>query len=81
MEIQHFVCPAVTKPLDLYTHATVFNGMVFVSGVQGFIPGTFNFTSEEPEEQARQVMKNLRQILLTAGSDLDRVLKVNLPSP
>lgn len=75
-EIGHFVCPDVTKPLNIYTHATTFQGIVYVSGVQGFIPGTFEFPSDDPEEQSRQVMKNLSAILHTAGSDMPHVIKV-----
>lgn len=76
--VRHIVCEEVTKPLPVYTHATVHNGIIYVSGVQGFIPGTFDFPSEDPGEQARQVLKNMRAILKSAGSDLDHVLKITM---
>jgi hypothetical protein len=38
--IEHYVCPNVTKPLELYNHATVWNGLVFVSG---YFPPFFFF--------------------------------------
>jgi 2-iminobutanoate/2-iminopropanoate deaminase len=46
--------------------------------VQGFIPGTFDFPSEAPEDQARQVFKNLKVILEQAGSSLGHVLKITI---
>jgi 2-iminobutanoate/2-iminopropanoate deaminase len=46
--------------------------------VQGFIPGTFEFPSDDPGAQAKQVLKNLSTILESAGSDLKHVLKITM---
>eukprot|EP00743_Colponemidia_sp_Colp-15_P001251 GILK01001374.1.p1 GENE.GILK01001374.1~~GILK01001374.1.p1 ORF type:complete len:325 (-),score=65.63 GILK01001374.1:145-1119(-) len=71
-------CDKVTAPLPVYNHANIHNGVVYVSGVQGFIPQTFDFPSTQPADQARQVCINLRAILRDAGSDLQHCLKLNL---
>jgi 2-iminobutanoate/2-iminopropanoate deaminase len=76
--VRHLTCDGVTKPLPLYTHATVHNGIVYVSCTQGFIPGTFEFSSAAPEDQARQALTNLKTILEQAGSSLGRVLKITI---
>jgi 2-iminobutanoate/2-iminopropanoate deaminase len=76
--IRHVVCDAVTAPLPLFTHATVHAGVVYVSCVQGFLPGTFDFPSPDPGDQARQVLENLRVILEHAGSSLALVLKLTI---
>lgn len=76
--ISHLVCEGVTRPLPLYSHATVHKGIVYVSGVQGFVPGTFEFPSEDPQVQARQLLQNLRSILVQAGSELAAVLKLTV---
>jgi 2-iminobutanoate/2-iminopropanoate deaminase len=76
--VRHITCDGVTKPLPLYSHATVHNGIVYVSCIQGFIPGTFEFPSAAAEDQARQVLRNLKVVLEQAGSDLRHVLKITL---
>jgi 2-iminobutanoate/2-iminopropanoate deaminase len=76
--IRHITCEELTKPLPLFSHATVHNGIVYVSCVQGFIPGTFEFPSAASEDQARQVLTNLRVILDQAGSGLSHVLKITI---
>jgi 2-iminobutanoate/2-iminopropanoate deaminase len=76
--VRYITCEGVTKPLPLYSHATVHNGIVYVSCVQGFIPGTFEFPSAAAEDQARQVLTNLKTILEQAGSSLGRVLKITI---
>src|SRR5262245_13602865 len=75
--VRHVICDGVTKPLPLFSHATVHNGTVYVSCIQGFIPGTFEFPSAA-EDQARQVLRNLKAVLEQAGSDLRHVLKITL---
>ena len=75
---RHITCDGVTKPLPIFSHATVYNGIVYVSCVQGFIPGTFQFPSEAPEDQARQMLANLKTVLERAGSCFRRVLKMTI---
>lgn len=76
-EVKHMVCDRVTKPLPLFTHATTHNGVVYVSCIQGFIPGTFDLP-ETVEEEARQVFHNLKLVLEDAGSSLERVIRITL---
>jgi 2-iminobutanoate/2-iminopropanoate deaminase len=76
--VRHVTCDKVTKPLALFSHATVHNGIVYVSCIQGFLPGTFEFPSADAEDQARQVLRNLKVVLEQAGSDLSHVLKITL---
>jgi 2-iminobutanoate/2-iminopropanoate deaminase len=76
--VRHVVCEGVTKPLPLFSHATVHNGTVYVSCIQGFLPGTFEFPFAAAGDQARQVFRNLKVVLEQAGSDLRHVLKITL---
>ncbi len=79
LPITRYVCPELTKPLPIYSHATVHNGIAYVSGVQGFVPGTFTFPAEGGvAAQADQMMKNLGAILAGVGTDYARILKLNL---
>ena len=71
-------CEGLTKPLPIYSHAAIHNGIVYISGVQGFIPKTFEFPSQEPYEQTKQVFQNMSHILDQAGSDFAHVLKITI---
>jgi 2-iminobutanoate/2-iminopropanoate deaminase len=61
-----------------YSQAIVAGGMVFVSGQIPIDPATGNFVSDDVVEQTEQVLKNLSEVLLAAGSDLGRVVKTTV---
>ncbi len=64
------------KPAGPYSHATVANGFVFVSGQGPFDPET----SSAPDafaDQVRQTFENLSVVLEAAGTGLSEVVKVN----
>lgn len=77
-DITHVVAEGVTKPLSIFSHATVYNGLVHVSCIQGFIPETFEFLGPDAASQAVQAFENLKKVLEQSGSGLDRILKMNL---
>ncbi len=76
--MEHLVCDKVTKPLPIFSHVTIHNGIANISCVQGFIPKTFEFPSTEAGPQARQVLENLQTILESSGMNLMRVLKITI---
>jgi 2-iminobutanoate/2-iminopropanoate deaminase len=76
--IRHITSDAVTKPLPIYTHVTIHNGIVYTSAIQGFIPGTFDFPSLDPKLQTAQVLNNLRAVLEQAGSSMNHILKMTI---
>ena len=61
-----------------YSQAVVHNGIVYVSGQLSIDPITGEKRTGTIEEQTRQVIENLRGILIAAGSGLDRVLKTTV---
>ena len=65
-------------PAGHYSQATVFNNMIFVAGQLPIKPGSSDKTPGPIVDQVRQVLENVRQILLAADSDLDHVLKVTI---
>jgi 2-iminobutanoate/2-iminopropanoate deaminase len=77
-DIGHLVADGLTKPLPLYNHATIYNGIVYISAIQGFVPGTVDFPSTDPGDEARQVLANLKVVLDQAGSSLANVLKITV---
>ncbi len=64
------------KPAGPYSHATVANGFVFVSGQGPFDPET-NSAPDAFADQVRQTFENLRIVLEAAGTGLGEVVKVN----
>ena len=66
------------KPAGHYSQATVFENLVFVAGQLPIDPQTGEKLNGPVEEQALQALKNLRAILVQAGSDTDHVLKTTV---
>jgi len=61
-----------------YSQAIKAGGLVFVSGQLGLTPGEKEITAEGIAAQTEQVFANLKVILETAGSSLDRVVKTTV---
>jgi 2-iminobutanoate/2-iminopropanoate deaminase len=69
--------PAAHSP---YSHAVVANGFVFVSGQIAVRPGggPLEIAGNTMQEQTRQALNNVKTILETAGSAMERVVKVTV---
>ena len=67
--------PAAIGP---YSQANIFGDFVFTSGQVPLDPATGDMVGTTIEEQTRQVFKNMKAILETAGSSLDKVLKTTV---
>ena len=78
MDIKRINTPNAPKPAGHYSQATVYNGLVFVAGQLSIDPATGAHKTGNIEEQTEQTLKNVHAILQAAGSDWDRVLKVNI---
>lgn len=65
-------------PAGHYSQAIVHNGLVFVSGQLPIRAANPEWKASGIEEQAEQVLANLDAILLAAGSDREKVLKVTV---
>jgi 2-iminobutanoate/2-iminopropanoate deaminase len=77
LEIKRINTPNAPQPAGHYSQATVYNGLVFVAGQLSILPnGEYKFGSIE--EQTEQALNNVHEILKAAGSDWDRVLKINI---
>lgn len=66
------------KAIGPYSQAIVNNGLVYTSGQISIDPETELFFNGTIEEQTELVIKNLKSILLSAGSDLDKAIKVTI---
>ena len=67
-----------TAAIGPYSQANIFGDFVFTSGQVPLDPATGDIVGTTIEEQTRQVFKNMKAILETAGSSLDKVLKTTV---
>jgi len=66
------------KAIGPYSQAIQANGFIFVSGQIPLDPVTGEITGSTVEEQAHQVLKNIRAILEAAGSSMAEVVKATV---
>ncbi len=67
--------PAAIGP---YSQGIIGSSFMFVSGQLGLDPQSGEFVGKDLESQARQSLKNLSQILSAGGSDINKVLAVDV---
>ena len=61
-----------------YSQAVKAGGMVYCSGQIPIDPNTGEFVSNDVTEQTEQVLKNLSEVLIAAGTSLDNVVKTTV---
>ncbi len=67
--------PAAVGP---YVHAVKASGLLYCSGQIGLDPGTGELVSAQPDDQARQCLKNLSAVCNAAGTSLAKAVKVTI---
>jgi len=67
--------PELTPPAGHYSHAVVHNGIAFLAGQLPHTPGEPDRKPGTIEEQTRQALSNIDQVLSACGSRRDRVLR------
>ncbi|MEJ8834880.1 RidA family protein [Ramlibacter sp. AN1133] len=79
MDPVRFVNPSGNAaPGGHYSHATVANGFVFVSGQLPITASGKRLVDASFAEQARQVLANVAAILQACGSGVDRLVQVRV---
>ena len=74
-----FVSPeGLAAPGGHYSHAAVANGFVFVSGQLPITPEGVRLSDAPFEQQALQVLANVKTALAAAGSGIDRLVQVRV---
>lgn len=66
------------EPIGPYSQAVMANGFLFVSGQIAIDPATGNLATETIEQEAEQVMQNLKAILTEAGLEFSDVVKCTI---
>ena len=75
MEIKKVSTDKAPAAIGPYSQAIVCGDMVFTSGQIPINPANGNIEAVTIEEQAEQVMRNLKAVLEAAGSSLDKAVK------
>jgi 2-iminobutanoate/2-iminopropanoate deaminase len=70
--------PKAVKPLGPYSQGIASNGLVFVCGSVGVDPKTNEMVKGGIQEQTKQTMENIKNILEAGNSSVDKILKVNV---
>lgn len=65
-------------PIGPYNQAVLFGNILFVSGQIAIDPATGNLITDNIEDEAHQVLKNVGAILEEAGLDYGDVLKASV---
>jgi len=69
---------AAPKPVGPYSQAVKAGNLLFISGQIPIVPETGVPVQGTFADQCRQVLENLKAILIAGGSSLDQVVKVNI---
>jgi 2-iminobutanoate/2-iminopropanoate deaminase len=77
MSLTAVTTTSAASPAGPYSQAIVANGFVFVSGQRPVHPDTGEI-AEGLEAQAHQVLQNLAAVLESAGTGLEKVVRVNI---
>lgn len=76
--LRKVVSDKVPKAIGPYSQAVVHGNHVYCAGLLGMSVETMDFVSDDVVDQARQILKNMEEILKEAGSGMDRVMKVEV---
>lgn len=66
------------KPIGPYSPAIRYENLLFASGQIGLDPQTGKLVQGGVEAEARQALENLKTLITSGGSTLDKVLKTTL---
>lgn len=61
-----------------YSQAVIVNNILYCSGQIALDPKTMEMVGDSVEDQTKQVMINIEQILLEAGSNFSKVVKCSI---
>ena len=77
-ELQRIETADAPRAIGPYSQAIVVNGMVYTAGQIPLDPQSMELVGGDVAAQTERVMQNLRAILETAGSSLQKVVKTTV---
>jgi 2-iminobutanoate/2-iminopropanoate deaminase len=70
--------PGSPTPIGPYSHIAKVGPSITIGGMAGVDPATGELASDDVASQARQILRNVAEMLESAGSDLDHIVHVNV---
>lgn len=74
----HLEVAALAKPGGHYSHACIGAGLVFIAGQLPITPDGERLVDASFEAQTAQVLANVKEALLAAGTGVDRLVQVRV---
>src|SRR5687768_8927184 len=65
-------------PIGPYSQAVVMNGMLFASGQIAINPNNGELILDDINKETKQVMENIKALLISAGMDLSDIVKTSI---
>lgn len=65
-------------PIGPYSHIAKVGSFITIGGTAGFDPSTGQLAGPDVHAQATQILTSFRVMLQSVGSDLDRVIHINV---
>jgi len=78
MENRSILTDKAPAPIGPYSQAKVVNGFIFTAGQIPINPVTGKMVEGDIKVQARQALENLKAVLETGGSGMDKTVKVTV---
>jgi len=78
MENRSILTDKAPAPIGPYSQAKVVNGFIFTAGEIPINPVTGKMVEGDIKVQARQALENLKAVLETGGSGMDKTVKVTV---
>ena len=72
------IAPQAPKAVGPYSVAIQTDGFVFCSGQLGLDPATSELAAADIETQTRQALTNLKNVLESAGTSLEKIVKTTV---
>jgi 2-iminobutanoate/2-iminopropanoate deaminase len=66
------------EPIGPYSQAIISNGFIFTAGQGAIEPRSNTWVGGDIRAQTERVLENIKAVLESAGSSLDKVVKVNV---
>ncbi len=77
-KIEYVSTPTMASPGGYYSHAVKANGMLFISGQLPISPSGEKLANHSFEEQAVQVLENVRLALVAGGASIANLVQVRV---
>ena len=78
MQLRKVLTNEAPVPAGHYSQGIIHNGLLYISGQIPVVPGTGEKITGAIEDQTLRVLRNIEAIVVAAGSDLNKVIKVTV---